>query len=124
MHANHDSPLAREGLLKFQSPNRLSSSGRIVIVRPIHRKCPEVVVVAVDKIAERCEQATARPSHLHSFTGFVAWLVTCYSTRRPTASWGGGSSFSAGGLVALGRRLRLCRMYAGRGSTNSKAVGT
>jgi|SRR6516165_3761761 len=35
-----------------------SSSGRIVIVGPIHRKCPEVVVVAVDKIAERCKQAT------------------------------------------------------------------
>src|SRR5215813_2102786 len=29
-----------------QSPNRLSSLGRIVIVNPIHRKCPEVVVVA------------------------------------------------------------------------------
>src|SRR5262249_18853947 len=42
-----------------QSPNRLSSLGRIVIVSPIRRKCLEVVVVAVDKIAERCEQATA-----------------------------------------------------------------
>jgi hypothetical protein len=29
-----------------------------VIVGPIHRKCPGVVVVAVDKIAERCKQAT------------------------------------------------------------------
>jgi hypothetical protein len=31
-----------------------SSSGRIVIVGPIHRKCPVVVVVGVHKIAERC----------------------------------------------------------------------
>src|SRR5262249_58118776 len=81
MHANHDSPLAREGLLKSQSPNRLSSSGRIVIVGPIHRKCPEVVVVAVDKIVERCKQATARPSHLHSFTGFV-WLGSLPATEH------------------------------------------
>jgi hypothetical protein len=31
MHANDDSLLAREGLLKLRSPNRLSSSGRILI---------------------------------------------------------------------------------------------
>ncbi len=48
-----------EGLLEFASRQTgFSSSGRIVIVGPIHRKCPAVVVVAGDKIAERCEQAT------------------------------------------------------------------
>src|SRR5215470_20320473 len=48
-----------EGLLEFASRQTgFSSSGRIVIVGPIHRKCPEVVVVAVDKIAGRCKQAT------------------------------------------------------------------
>src|SRR5437660_852119 len=48
-----------EGLLEFASrQTSFSSSGRIVIVGPIHRKCPGVVVVAVDKIAERCKQAT------------------------------------------------------------------
>ena len=48
-----------EGLLEFASRQTgFSSSGRIVIVGPIHRKCPGVVVVAVDKIAERCKQAT------------------------------------------------------------------
>src|SRR5215472_8402177 len=36
-----------------------SSSGRIVILGPIHRKCPGVVVVAVHKIAGRRKQATA-----------------------------------------------------------------
>src|SRR5262249_8343370 len=60
MHANHDSPLPREGLLKFQSPNRLSSSGRIVLVSPIHPKCPAAILVAVDKIAERCKQVAPR----------------------------------------------------------------
>jgi hypothetical protein len=51
--------MRREGHLKSASlPDRLSSSGRIVIVGPIHRKCPGVVVVAVDKIAERCKHAT------------------------------------------------------------------
>jgi hypothetical protein len=39
-------------------PNQLSSFGRIVIVGPIPRKCPEVVAVAVHKIPERCKQAT------------------------------------------------------------------
>jgi FAD dependent oxidoreductase len=48
-----------EGLLEFASrQTSFSSSGRIVIVGPIHRKCPGVVVVAVNKIAERCKQAT------------------------------------------------------------------
>jgi len=48
-----------EGLLEFASRQTgFSSSGRIVIVGPIHRKCPAVVVVAVDKIAGRCKQAT------------------------------------------------------------------
>ena len=51
--------MRREGLLEFASRQTgFSSSGRIVIVGPIHRKCPGVVVVAVDKIAERCKQAT------------------------------------------------------------------
>src|SRR6516225_1180477 len=51
--------MRREGLLEFASRQTgFSSSGRIVIVGPIHRKCPAVVVVAVDKIAERCKQAT------------------------------------------------------------------
>jgi hypothetical protein len=63
-------PLASD-LLPFQKANAVgrpfgvasrqtgfSSSGRIVIVGPIHRKCPGVVVVAVDKIAERCKEAT------------------------------------------------------------------
>ena len=36
-----------------------SSLSRIVIVGPIHRKFPGVVVVGVDKIAERCKEATA-----------------------------------------------------------------
>ena len=48
-----------EGLLEFASrQTSFSSSGRIVIVDPIHRKCPGMVVVGVDKIAERCKQAT------------------------------------------------------------------
>jgi hypothetical protein len=48
-----------EGPLEFASRQTgFSSSGRIVIVGLIHRKCPAVVVVAVDKIAERCKQAT------------------------------------------------------------------
>src|SRR6516164_9061883 len=48
-----------EGLLGFASRQTgFSSSGRIEIVGPIHRKCPAVVVVAVHKIAERCKQAT------------------------------------------------------------------
>ena len=52
-----------EGLLEFASRQTgFSSSGRIVIVGPIHRKCPAVVVVAVDKIAERCKQATEAPA--------------------------------------------------------------
>jgi hypothetical protein len=34
-------------------------SAAIMIVVPIPWKCPEVVVVAVDKIPERCKQATA-----------------------------------------------------------------
>jgi hypothetical protein len=71
MHANNDSlgvrsayrfreQMRREGLMEYASlPDRLSSFGRIVIVGPIPRKCPEVAVVAVDKIPERCKQATA-----------------------------------------------------------------
>src|SRR5215472_16793109 len=48
-----------EGLLEFASRQTgFSSSGRIVIVGPIHRKCPGMVVVAVDNIAKRCKQAT------------------------------------------------------------------
>ena len=48
-----------EGLLEFASrQTSFSSSGRTVIVGPIHRKCPEVVVIAVDNIAKRCKQAT------------------------------------------------------------------
>jgi hypothetical protein len=70
MHANYDPLGVRsayrfrrqmrwEGLLEFASRQTgFSSSGRIVIVGPIHRKCPGVVVVAVDKIAERCKHAT------------------------------------------------------------------
>src|SRR5262249_29087648 len=97
MHANHDSPLAWEGLLKFQSPNRLSSSGRIVIVSPIHPKCPAAILVAVDKIAERCKQATARPSH----------PPLILRERSLVASFRKGP--------------RSGRMYAGRGSTNRTA---
>jgi hypothetical protein len=41
-------------------PDQLSSFGRIVIVSPMHRKCPGVVVVAAHKIPERCKQATAQ----------------------------------------------------------------
>ena len=67
MHANNDSlgvrsayrfreQMRREGLMEYASlPDQLSSSGRVVIVGPIHRKCPGVVVVGVDKIAERCK---------------------------------------------------------------------
>jgi hypothetical protein len=48
-----------EGLLEFTSRQTgFSSSGRTVIAGPIHQKCPGVVVVAVDKITERCKQAT------------------------------------------------------------------
>ena len=51
-----------EGLLEFASRQTgFSSSSRIVIVGPIHRKCPVVVLVAVDKIAERCKQDTENP---------------------------------------------------------------
>ena len=72
MHANNDSlgvrsayrfreQMRREGLMEYAGlPDRLSSFGRIVIVGPIPRKCPEVVVIAVDKIAHRCKQATAQ----------------------------------------------------------------
>jgi hypothetical protein len=50
-----------EGLLEFASRQTgFSSLGRIVIVGPIQRKCPAVVVIAVDKIAERCKQVTAQ----------------------------------------------------------------
>jgi hypothetical protein len=49
-----------KGLLEFASRQTgFSSSGRIVIVGPILRKCPGVVVVDVDKIAERWKQDTA-----------------------------------------------------------------
>jgi hypothetical protein len=42
----------REGLLGSAStPNWLSPSGRLIIVATISRKCPEVIVRAVDKIA-------------------------------------------------------------------------
>jgi hypothetical protein len=71
MHANND-PLGVRSAYPFpgadaverpfgvrQSPNRLFFIGRIVIVGPILRKCPGVVVVDVDKIAERCKQDTA-----------------------------------------------------------------
>ena len=48
-----------DGLLEFASRQTgFSSSGRTVIVGPIHRKCPGVVVIAVDNIAKRCKQAT------------------------------------------------------------------
>lgn len=71
MHANNDPPGVRSaypfpeadaagrpfGVAGRQTD--FSSSGRIVILGPIRRKCPEVVVVAVDKIAGRCKQATA-----------------------------------------------------------------
>jgi hypothetical protein len=70
MHANND-PLGVRSAYPFPGADAVgrpfgvasrqtgfSSSGRIVIVGPIHRKCPGVVVVAVDKIAERCKQAT------------------------------------------------------------------
>ena len=70
MHANND-PLGVRSAYPFPGTDAVgrpfgvasrqtdfSSSGRIVIVGPIHRKCPGVVVVAVDKIAERCKQAT------------------------------------------------------------------
>src|SRR5262249_11224384 len=43
------------------SPNRLSSSGRIVIVSPIHPKCPAAILVAVDKIAERLQAGHSSP---------------------------------------------------------------
>ena len=48
-----------EGLLEFASRQTgFSSSGRIVIVGLIYRKCPGVVVVAVDKIALRGKEVT------------------------------------------------------------------
>jgi hypothetical protein len=49
-------------------PDQLSSFGRIVIVGLIPRKCPGVVVLAVDKIAERCKQATESGEHRPSLT--------------------------------------------------------
>ena len=69
MHANNDplgvrsaypfpGQMRREGPLEFASRQTGSSLGRIVIVSPIHRKCPAAILVAVDKIAERCKQAT------------------------------------------------------------------
>src|SRR5262249_38341606 len=66
-----------------QSPNRLSSLGRIVIVNLIHRKCPEVVVVAVDKIAERCGQATASKRQRRSPFDY---LLDPFWTRRKSAA--------------------------------------
>ena len=99
MHANHDSPLAREGLLKFRSPNRLSSSGRIIIVSPIHRKCPAVVLVAVDKIAKRCEQATVSegrrrfgdaPAHAARRRGIGGRSAITLVERKPRPDYGDG----------------------------------
>jgi hypothetical protein len=51
----------REGLLESASPpDRLSSSGRITILGSSSRKCPEAIVVPVDKIAWRCKRVTER----------------------------------------------------------------
>jgi hypothetical protein len=71
MHANND-PLGARSAYPFPGADAVgrpfgvagrqtdfSSSGRIVIVSPIHRRCPGVVMVGVDKIVERCKQATA-----------------------------------------------------------------
>src|SRR6516165_1771679 len=80
MHATNDSlgvrsayrfreQMRREGLMEYAGlPDRLSSFGRIVIVGPIPRKCPGVVVLAVDKVAWRGKRATEsegtdRPQH-------------------------------------------------------------
>jgi len=49
-------------------PDRLSSFGRIVIVGPIPRKCPGVVVLAVDKVAWRGKRATESEGHRPSPT--------------------------------------------------------
>ena len=82
MHANNDSLGARsayrfreqmrkEGLMEYAGlPDQLSSFGRIVILSPMHRKCPGVVVLAVDKVAWRGRRATGaegnyRPEHGH-----------------------------------------------------------
>src|SRR5205809_7637249 len=53
--------MRREDHLKSASlPDRLSSSGRITILCSSSRKCPEVIVVPVDKIAWRCRRVTRR----------------------------------------------------------------
>src|SRR5215471_2968859 len=82
-----------EGLLEFASrQTSFSSSGRIVIVGPIHRKCRGVVVVSVDKIAERCKQATESLSSDRSRenpeekrrTGIIQVLPTVRALLLPT----------------------------------------
>jgi hypothetical protein len=59
-------------------PDQLSSSGRVVIVGPIHRKCPEVVVVAVDKIFERCRQATEQTKGGDGFGDTAAYALEAH----------------------------------------------
>jgi hypothetical protein len=99
MHANNDSPWRpiylpfcgadrREGLFGVrQSPNRLSSSGRIVIVGPVHRKCPGVVVVAVDKKASAVSATRRRPDVVAVGRRYewasVAALKTCCCLHKP-----------------------------------------
>src|SRR5262249_9207833 len=47
-----------EAFVVLQSPNQLFSFGRTSIVGASSRKCPEVIIVHADKIAERCKEAT------------------------------------------------------------------
>src|ERR1700746_393439 len=71
MHANDDSlgvrsasvsgSFRREDHLKSaRLPDRLSSSSHITILCSKSRKCPEVIVVPVDKIARRWRRVTRR----------------------------------------------------------------
>ena len=68
--------MRREGHLKSASlPDRLSSSGRIMILGTTLRSCREVKAVPVDKIAWGCKQATESAG--------VSWALGCRGVVSP-----------------------------------------
>jgi hypothetical protein len=94
-------PLASDLLIRFRgrcerrpfkvagTPNRLSSSGRFMIVGTISPKCPEVTVVPVDKIIGRCKQVTERAStgwrqsYCAGSDGLIQTATAVRPPRRP-----------------------------------------
>ena len=129
MHANNDSLGARsayrfreqmrkEGLMEYAGlPDQLSSFGRIVIVSPMHRKCPGVVVLAVDKVAWRGRRATGaegnyRPEHGHHWE-------TDFLGNGPLYRWI--DDFKCMALQSL--RLRYCLEQFQFGQHRSEDTG-